>query len=307
MARGRMLSVVTGRDEKLSALSIGSLALYLMTIPHLDRDGLIDGRPSVLVGIAAPLRGEFMDDAHALIMEWVQVGVVTRYNGEREPVLWFHGFRNHQQGMRYDQEAPSYYPPPPGSMRCPLHGLIAIADGYDHEGCQARPTTRRGRGTWVARSTHVGGTTEVEVNHGGGGGSIHPSMADAGLGNSFAHARAREGNADADASPALLALEGPELRAVVVECWPRWGIKGWLGLASTLTSLPDDYVRMLLAWAYYWSEVASAEELDQVSNIGGLTRYRIDQGLWPAMSSTDRYMLERAVLEVVEPDDGDDV
>jgi hypothetical protein len=45
------------------------MLLYLLTIPHLDRDGLIDGHPLRLTAIAAPLRFELRDGAEALIDE----------------------------------------------------------------------------------------------------------------------------------------------------------------------------------------------------------------------------------------------
>ncbi len=118
MARGRMLSTDVSSDPDAQSLSIASYALYLSTIPHLDRDGLIDAHPLKLVAIAAPMRYEFRDQAAALINEWVEIGLVVRYQvSTRQSVLFFKGFRRHQQGMEYKRESASRFPPPPGWTR----------------------------------------------------------------------------------------------------------------------------------------------------------------------------------------------
>ena len=118
MARGRMLSTDVSSDPDAQSLSIASYALYLSTIPHLDRDGLIDAHPLKLVAIAAPMRYEFRDQAAALINEWVEIGLVIRYQvSSRQSVLFFKGFRRHQQGMEYKRESASRFPPPPGWTR----------------------------------------------------------------------------------------------------------------------------------------------------------------------------------------------
>lgn len=118
MARGRMLSTDVSVDPEAQSLSIASYALYLSTIPHLDRDGLIDAHPLRLVALAAPMRYEFRDSAAALINEWVEAGLVVRYAvSSRQSVLFFKGFRRHQQGMEYGRESDSRFPPPPGWVR----------------------------------------------------------------------------------------------------------------------------------------------------------------------------------------------
>lgn len=138
MARGRMIARTAGVDSRLAQLSDPALGLYLLTIPHLDRDGLCDGRPSVVWGQAAPLRAAWQPIAGALILEWIDVGLVNAYGTEREPVLWFRGFKRHQEGMRYEREEASRFPPPPGLIRCPQHGLIEDADALSHLECKPR-------------------------------------------------------------------------------------------------------------------------------------------------------------------------
>lgn len=125
MARGRMLSTEASVDPELHTISVQAMALYLLTIPHLDRDGLIDGRPMRLGALVAPMRPELVDQAGSYINEWVQAGLVVRYDGEKgRPCLFFKGFRQHQQGMEYDREPPSRLPPPPGWIRIAKKGLV---------------------------------------------------------------------------------------------------------------------------------------------------------------------------------------
>lgn len=118
MARGRLLSTEASVDPELNSLSSESMLLYLLTLPHLDRDGLTDGTPMRLTAIAAPLRFDLRADAGALINEWVEAGLVVRYGaGKGRSVLFFKGFRKHQQGLEYAREPASKFPPPPGWTR----------------------------------------------------------------------------------------------------------------------------------------------------------------------------------------------
>jgi hypothetical protein len=127
MARGRFLSTSVGTDDRLNHLSLQAQLLFLLTIPHLDRDGLCDGRPEVLWGLVAPLRADMRLQTGALIDEWVALGLVVRYMGNRSPVLFFPSFARHQAGMRYERESVSKFAPPPGFVRG-NQGLIALPD-----------------------------------------------------------------------------------------------------------------------------------------------------------------------------------
>lgn len=124
MARGRIISTQVASDQQLNNLSPEAERLYLRTLPHLDRDGLVTGHPMLLWAKVAPLRMELMDKCNALIQEWVQHGLVISYPGaDGMPVLHFKGFRRHNANIPYTQEAPSIYPPPPGHVRG-TYGLI---------------------------------------------------------------------------------------------------------------------------------------------------------------------------------------
>lgn len=115
MARGRFLSESIATDTKLNGLSVEAELVYLMTIPHLDRDGLIEGDPDVLWGKVCPKRRIFLDCMASFIHEWTQAGLVLAYDTDDGVVLWFKGFAKNQTGMRYDREGVSKFAPPPNS------------------------------------------------------------------------------------------------------------------------------------------------------------------------------------------------
>lgn len=123
MARGRFLSTSVAEDDRLSKLSITAELLYLKTIPHLDRDGMISGKAGYLWGRVCPLREDLMVEMPHAINEWVAVGLVTRMDTDTGPVLFFPGFLKNNNLLHYDRESPSRFPVPPGYERTEM-GLI---------------------------------------------------------------------------------------------------------------------------------------------------------------------------------------
>ena len=117
MARGRFVSTSIALDPALNRASVPAQLLYLRCIPHLDRDGLIIGRPAALWARVAPLMDDLLPTMPGLIDELATLGLVLRFETAIGPVLWFKGFNKNQQGMRYDREGPSEYEPPPGYVR----------------------------------------------------------------------------------------------------------------------------------------------------------------------------------------------
>lgn len=131
MARGRMIASTVATDKRFNSLSSEAGLVYLMTIPHLDRDGLILGDAMPLWGRVCPRRTEYMSVMDDLIAEWVGAGLVLAYECEEGRVLYFMGFGKNQTGMRYDREAPSMYPPPVDYIR--------TDSGLEKNNCGATP------------------------------------------------------------------------------------------------------------------------------------------------------------------------
>lgn len=117
MARGRMINETVATDKRLNSLSVEAELVYLKTIPHLDRDGLILGEPQLLWGQVCRRRPELRDAMEGIIEEWIEAGLVLQYEGDEDPILFFIGFSKNQQGLRYDRESASKFPEPPGWKR----------------------------------------------------------------------------------------------------------------------------------------------------------------------------------------------
>ena len=119
MATARMLSTTIATDAQLARLGLLAEMMFLKTIPHLDRDGMITGEPLALLGIISPMRfSEVHAHMPALVDEWCNVGLVLRFASPQGPVLFFKGFLK-QQTLKYSRERASQFPTPPGYIRTP--------------------------------------------------------------------------------------------------------------------------------------------------------------------------------------------
>lgn len=128
MPAGRFLSKTVATDEPLNHLSWQAQAVYMMAVPHLDRDGLITGHPLLLMAQVAPLRAaELVGVMAELIQEWITAELVVRYDDSGQPVLFFPGFLKHQRLPHYDREMPSEFAAPPGYQRTE-QGLFPVEE-----------------------------------------------------------------------------------------------------------------------------------------------------------------------------------
>lgn len=116
MARGRMISATIAIDKRLNTLSMEGQLLFLMTVPHLDRDGLIVGDAQLLAAKAIPRRPEMHGRCEEFIQEWITSGLAIPYETDDCRVLYFPGFRKNQT-FQYNREGTSQFPPPPGYRR----------------------------------------------------------------------------------------------------------------------------------------------------------------------------------------------
>ena len=75
MAEGRILKKKISTDERVAQLSSQAALLYVLSIPHLDRDGRIDGHPISVRGKVVPYIATWHPD------EWTDQ-LVDRYMNE---------------------------------------------------------------------------------------------------------------------------------------------------------------------------------------------------------------------------------
>lgn len=140
MASGRFISGSVAEDERLNSLSVEAQMVYLMTIPHLDRDGLINGNPSVLHGKVCPLRTKLANRMPKIIEEWAESELVIRYANGKGSALWFKGFAKNNPLTHYAREKASIYAAPPGYIRGDK-GLVPEAELREKEKSQSMADT----------------------------------------------------------------------------------------------------------------------------------------------------------------------
>lgn len=293
MARGRMLTTEAAVDPELHTISVQAMALYLLSIPHLDRDGLIDGRPVRLAALAAPLRPELADHAGSYISEWVQAGLVVRYEGAgSRPYLFFKGFRKHQQGMEYRREPASRIPPPPGWTRT-QEGLVPVdpelcfrlSEHYHVKSAYRAAllaaaagdvpddianTSRSVRDDFAMTSR----ITEHKRNNGGGG--DHPYMPPPPL-VSEKNTRVRASETP-DLSSLLAQYSDDELRTVADALSAEIGINvEWNGWGQYLDDCDRAALYRLIGWVQRWRS-ATVEEMESVKSLPAVIRAAVRDG-----------------------------
>lgn len=302
MARGRMLSTDVSVDPEAQSLTLASYALYLSAIPHLDRDGLIDAHPLKLVAMAAPLRYEFRDNAAALINEWVEAGLVIRYSvSTRQAVLFFKGFRRHQQGMEYSREPASRFPPPPGWSRT-QEGLVPddpelcfrLAEAFHPKSSYRRTlldaagadvpesigsTSRSVRdGSRSSREVFAPNRTETEeklTNGGGGVQDISPTHPGYGNGGD------PRGGAPTRLVSALAELSDDDLRMAADGIGSTLGLTGeYNGWTRMLAGATRAELMLICAWGWKWSR-QSADEMAAVRSYPALLASKIKTNAFP--------------------------
>ena len=168
MAKGRMLNRTAAVDKELNECSVEAHLLFLMTIPHLDRDGLIAGEPMQHLGTALPFRPDFFPRYDDLIQELIDADLVVRYDTNRGRVLFFTGFSDNQT-LVYSREGTSVFDPPPGYVRTDT-GLVpdseATNSGADHELVMSKSRSTHDKNTLKSsqvKSTSNGKSSDDEL------------------------------------------------------------------------------------------------------------------------------------------------
>lgn len=129
-----MLKRKISRDGRVAQLSTHAALLYVLSIPHLDIDGRMDGSPVAVRGTIVPALADPLTSAHATewtdskiaayIAEWT--ATTDEDSGRPRPLvlhycvggIWtcqFQGFRENQT-LKRDRERPSSFPPPPAML-----------------------------------------------------------------------------------------------------------------------------------------------------------------------------------------------
>lgn len=313
MARARMLSTDASIDPELNSLTLESMTLYLLTIAHLDRDGLIDANPMRLTAQAAPLRPELRDRAGALINEWIEAGLVVRYPiGRNQYAIFFKGFRKHNR-FEYSKDRPSELPPPPGWTRtkfglvpedrdacfrlaAAMHpenkyrkALIEYAEGATTSSELLEPSSKPLE-HFSPRSDQI----RSDETSGGGGVQEHTPHTP-GYGNG-GDAR---GGAPTRLTQALAEYSDDELRigadnVASLHNFPT-EFNGWARFISAATR--QDLI-LILAWCIKWSDL-TLEEMERIHSWPALLRSKLRNTEWPGLTTSQIAALTNLVQDAL--------
>ncbi len=331
MARGRMVSTNVSRDPELNQISGDAALLYLMTIPHLDRDGLIDGDATLLWATVAPRRMELLGKTGTLIDEWVGAGLVFAYPWKDGRVLFFKGFGRHNAGIVYKKEPPSRYPAPPGFCRTHV-GLVpdvpALAASWaesvnpkseyyralmDAAGVpvnvatstrrlQVQPDDER-EAVPVNVATKIKSEVEVEVeeklNSDGDVDQFIPPP-HSGAGGDCQGGEPTGENGHVSAGTIQYAFTDQQLRVACYQMGSTLGLHvEWTGYERWLSRQPPGVLTVLLEWIVFYGDMPQAA-LERIESLTAVIRSCINKGDRAPLTGVQRSGLAQQIAHAIE-------
>jgi hypothetical protein len=140
MPAGRFISKSIAVNKQLRRVSLEADFLFTRCIPHLDRDGRLEGEPEIVKAIVCPLRPEMTAAViERALQELNDAELVVWYEVQGEKCLLFPGFPVHQSGMKYDREAPSRIPSPPRKPKKSGDGPAKVRTNSGPCACEVLP------------------------------------------------------------------------------------------------------------------------------------------------------------------------
>lgn len=325
MAEGRMVNRSVSTDDRLNGMSRDAMLLYLMTVPHLDRDGLIDGRPRVLWATVAPLQDEWFQRVDALVEEWVVSELVVRYFDDSHPILFFTGFARDQSRMLYQRERASRFPCPPGFVRTPS-GLrpAGAAAQTDDDTARDEFTLIAGEGRApVAGSGHSARdavTQETRAGHAEDQDQTehqdqaehqaekenedqHQVAADrlghGGLSPTFPHTFSRDTLVTGSAGDLIAYFTLEELRTAAYRLGSLLNLHmEWTGYEGFIGRREAGSLAVLLEWIEFYRAMPPTA-LAKVENLPGLIRSHLNKGDRAPLTSAQRNELAAAIMNAL--------
>jgi len=115
MANKRSIVKKLSYSDEFNSLSEFAQVLYLLTTPHLDDFGKIDGNPRVLKAMVLPLNERNPEDFEKAVNEMLEVGLVDCYTVDGKRVIKYLTFEEDQTGL--NKRTKSSYPDNPGTSQ----------------------------------------------------------------------------------------------------------------------------------------------------------------------------------------------
>ena len=136
MARGRMLDKRAGMSKKLGNISDKAARLYFMIYPHLDQEGRIafDDLEDLVVEIIPYLVKWNLVKTRISLNELTDNKLIVLYPDKKKIAIQFLKFKDFQQGIRKDREAPSKIKNPPNSGAYRISPALRLSLSLKNEG-----------------------------------------------------------------------------------------------------------------------------------------------------------------------------
>jgi hypothetical protein len=317
-----MISRDASRDNKLNSLSMEAQLLYLLTVPHLDRDGLVDGDPILLWSSAAPRRLELLDRTRMLEQEWVDIGLVIRYRGHDGDILFFPGFRRHNAGLEYEKEEQSRFPPPPGYLRSP-HGLIPecreeagrLAGSFHQSGRYYKALIQFAETGKIDRLKAFSRSSRERVESSSGSSRREDQDQDQYLiddddQSSTPHSlgfsnRGGVGGGGADGSDGMSSLSDKALAVVAYDLGGQLNlVTEWRNYQGYVLGLSRDELMRLIRWIYYYT-VAPEETIEAIKSMPAVVQAHMKKGETAAFTTRQRRELGSLVEKSLKLNESD--
>jgi hypothetical protein len=112
LARGRLINTTICQDKRITGFSNDTSRLaYTWLYTFADRDGRVQGDPTIVISMVFPRRREMTEEEMATyITEWQAANLIDWYEVNGESYIQFSDFKDSQKGMRYEKEAASIIP-----------------------------------------------------------------------------------------------------------------------------------------------------------------------------------------------------
>lgn len=327
MAKARLLAAEFLLSYEFSLLQTDSALAFLYTVPHWDRDGLLDGDavwslPQLMLG-----RQELHSRVSLFVKNWVDAKIISSYEVVNRRILHWPKFRIYNSNIITTRESPSKYPPPPGWHRTPA-GLVPDDENELYNllmQIDPRSSYRLALENELALQTGKQPNTygkrhhdEREVHHDRSCAtradqqdqdqsvvavdqSIHPSLVKV-TGGAGGAATNRDYKIES-----LGQLDHRQLVAVAMYAGAGLGLLDeWVGYLDHLITLNETGLNTLIRWIAFYA-VQTPEQMARVNSHTAVIRANINEGRHPSISAKMRDFLNEITDKVLDKEQAFDL
>lgn len=113
MARGRLLDKDISYSGRFHRMGERARLVWLMCLPHTDKEGRIPGDPSEIQARCLPMAGFLLSDVEKYVEEILKAGMWSRYKDDRgRKVIVYNRFHDYQEKGQIQREKASKWSDP---------------------------------------------------------------------------------------------------------------------------------------------------------------------------------------------------